>query len=210
MNTLAQIERKYGFTLPNAYRSFVKRGYITYPGDAYLWVHEAEWLPATEMLEHGGFWGNPKPGLVAFAFGGGRDLWAWQTQRISELGEPTIALCPRDCFEGEWYAPCFLGWLYRISLQYASLTWHEEAETKQNLSRWASVLRDFDQKEWADDVQAIASRDVVVVRSGRGQYVQSSLISQNDVDDRIRTSFGSGFIDTPYIWDIDGEPGTGS
>lgn len=211
MDALSQVEQKYDFTLPSAYRSFVERGYLTHPGDAYLWVHEAEWLPIADMLNHGGFWGNPKPGLVAFAFSGRRDLWAWQTQRVSELGEPTIVLCPRDCYEGEWYAPSFLGWLYRISLEYASSMWDEEAETKQNLHRWALVLRELGKEEWADLVVSIASRAVVVVnRSGsRGQHVESSLISQREVNDRIVEAFGPGFVDSPYIWDLEGEPAAG-
>lgn len=210
MDALSQVEQTYGFTLPSAYRSFVERGYLTYPGDAYLSVHEAEWLPTTDMLDRGGFWGNPKPGLVAFAFSGGRDLWAWQTQRVSELGEPMIAFCPRDCYEGEWYAPSFLGWLYRISLEYASSMWDDEADTKQSLHRWASVLREFDKHEWAAFVQSIASRAVVVSRSGsRGQHVENSLICQRDVNDRIVAAFGPGFVDSPYIWDLEGEPAAG-
>jgi hypothetical protein len=211
VDTLTEVEQKYGFTLPSAYRSFAERGYLTYPGDAYLYVHEAEWLPATEMLDRGGFWGNPKPSLVAFAFTGGRDLWAWQIQRTSALGEPTIALCPRDSCEGEWYAPSFLGWLYRISLEYASSMWDEEAETKQNLHRWASVLREFGQYEWADHVKSIESRAVVVARSGpRGQqHLLNSLVSQTEINDRILATFGPGFVGVPYIWDVDGEPAAG-
>ncbi|MEZ6142791.1 MAG: SMI1/KNR4 family protein [Zavarzinella sp.] len=209
MDALVQVEQKYGFTLPSVYRSFVERGYVTYPGDAYLWVHEAEWLPTEDMLDHGGFGdlGSPKPGLVAFAFSGRRDLWAWQTERVSKVGEPTIVLCPRDSYEGEWYAPSFLGWLYRISLEYASSMWDEEAETKQNLGRWASVLREFGKHEWADFVEGVASRAVIVSRSGsRGQLVENSLISQQDVSGRLVAAFGPGFIDSPYIWDLEGEP----
>jgi hypothetical protein len=210
MDALSQVERQYGFTLPGTYRSFVQRGYVTYPSDAYLWVHEAEWLPTVEMLDRGGFWGNPKPGLVAFAFSGRRDLWAWQTHRVSELGEPVIALCPRDCLVGDWYAPSLLGWLYRIALEYPSSMWDDEPETKQNLRRWAWVLREFGKRQWADVIESLASRAVTVNRIGpRDKDVENSLISLSEVNDRVITAFGPGFIDSPYTWDIDGEQSAG-
>jgi hypothetical protein len=210
MDELAQIEQKHGFTLPCAYRSFIVRGYMRHPGEDYLWVHEAEWLPPAEMLHQGGLPGNPKPGLVAFASTGGRDLWAWQTKNRSAGGEPMIAFCPRDSYEGWWHAPSFVGWLYRLSLEYASSLWNEESETKANLHRWASVLRDFDKAEWSDVVQSVASRPVVVTKSGsRGHGVEYALIGQREVSDRIVAAFGPGFVDAPYIWDIEGEPAAG-
>ena len=64
MDALSRIEHQFHFTLPAAYRAFVERGYTTYPGDAYLWVSEAEWLSPSEMRRQGGFWGKPKPGLL--------------------------------------------------------------------------------------------------------------------------------------------------
>lgn len=76
MSDLLELERRYGFVLPTAYRAFSERGYLAHASPSYLWVHEAEWLSGAEMLVAGGFWGNPKPGLVAFAFTGGRDVWA--------------------------------------------------------------------------------------------------------------------------------------
>lgn len=210
MDILSQFEQKYDFTLPSTYRSFVARGYTTYPGDAYLWVHEAEWLRPDKMLDRGGFWGNPKSGLVAFAFSGGRDLWAWQTKKTSDTGEPLIAFCPRDSYQGRWHAPSFLGWLYRLSLEYASSMWDEESETKANLHRWASVLREFDKPEWAEVVHSVADRAVVARKTGSlGQRVEISLIGEPEINDRVVAAFGPGFVDSPYIWDREGEPEAG-
>ncbi len=211
MDELAQVEQTYGFTLPSAYRSFVERGYMRHPGKEYLWVHEAEWLPPADMLDQGGLWGCPKPGLVAFASTAGRDRWAWQTKRKSNDGEPMIVYCPRDSYEGEWYAPSFLGWLYRLSLEYASSMWDDESETKANLHRWASVLREFGKQEWSDVVQSVTSRPVVVIKSrSRARDLENfALISQREINDRVAAAFGPGFIDTPYIWNLEGEPRAG-
>jgi hypothetical protein len=88
--------------------------------------------------------------------------------------------------------------------------WTEEAETKQNLQRWSSVLREFNKPDWADVVQSVASRPVVTTRSGsRGQYEANSLIDRSELNDHIVAAFGPGFLDTPYIWDIDGESEAG-
>ncbi|MDR6919100.1 hypothetical protein J2X66_006006 [Pseudomonas sp. 3296] len=209
MTELSKIEQQYRFTLPRTYRSFVEHGYFAHPSETFLWVHEAEWLPPSEMLQDGGFWGNPKPGLVAFAFSGRRDLWAWQTQCISNLSEPTIVFCPRDDWEGEWFAPSFLGWLYRVCLEYGSSLWYDEPKTRMDLSRWAAVLQEHGAQEWANVVRSVACRKIVAVESGAHGYVERSLINKSEVDDRITAAFGPHFIGGSYIWDWHGEPPAG-
>ena len=45
MDELAAIELQREFKLPQPYRVFAERGYLSFPGDAYLWVNEAERIP---------------------------------------------------------------------------------------------------------------------------------------------------------------------
>jgi hypothetical protein len=207
---LQQIETQYGFTLPRAYRAFAERGYLSL-GPSYLWVPEAEWLAPSEMLDTGGFWGVPKTGLVAFAKSGGRDLWGWQTQRISEAGEPAIVYCPRDSYVGSWHAPSLLGWLYRLSLEYVTPMWDDELDHRKKLRTFARVLREFDEPQWSADLEGVAARPVrTITLGGRlNERRMDALMDQHEVEDRVRRSFGRDYVEAPYVWDVAGDTEAG-
>jgi hypothetical protein len=200
MDDLTAIEKKFGFKLPADYRKFVERGYIW--GTDYLWVHEAEWIPPQDIPDYEMF-GTPKPGLVPFAFGGSGDPFCWQTQRITSANEPAVVLCPHDSFEGEWYAPSFMGWLYRTDLDYSIDPSFEEDEKRENLKKWADVLWGFGQEESADDLAEISYRPLRTCNVGRNTY--EYLLSEDEARERLRSAFGNEYVDAPYIWDIDGE-----
>lgn len=202
MESLTAIERQWKFKLPPTYCAFAERGYLNFSGDAYLWVNDAEWIPPSEILNYE--WsGTQKLGLVPFAFTGGGDVWAWQTQRILSTNEPAIAFCPRDDYQGHWHAPSFIGWLYRIGLEYASLGWDEEPETRNNLTSWSRVVREFGDATWAADLEEISRRPLQKYRVGR--YDADGLLPLNELRDRVASAFGGEFVDSPYVWDNEGD-----
>jgi len=94
--------------------------------------------------------------------------------------------------------------LYRMSLEYAWMMWDDEAESKINLRRWAAVLREFEKPLWADDVESIATREAAFREPTHAKHGSASLLSHAEVNDRIFAA-GPGFIDAPYVWDVDGE-----
>jgi hypothetical protein len=206
MEALSAIEREHGFKLPQPYRAFAERGYLTHQGDVYLWVNEAEWIPPEEVITYE-WMGRPKPGLVPFAFTGGGDVWAWQTQRIMSSGEPAIAFCPHDSYEGHWHAPTFIGWLYRTGLEYATVIWDEETETRKNLATWSHLVRVFGDSAWATDLDEISRRPLLKYRVGRRET--EGLLHPDDLRTRVAAAFGSDFVDAPYIWDQEGDAATG-
>jgi membrane-bound inhibitor of C-type lysozyme len=69
------------------------------------------------------------------------------------------------------------------------------------------VLREFEQHQWAADIESVARQMITVtqIRAG-GQNILRSLIGRSEVADRIRSAFGEGFIDAAYIWDTNGDP----
>jgi hypothetical protein len=210
MDTLKRIEDRHHFTLPPAYRSFVERGYLTYPGSAYVWVHEAEWLPPTEIAEYR--WPSftkPKPGLVPFAFAANGDLWCWKADRVTALQEPAIAYCPHDSYVGNWHAPCFIGWLYRLSLEYASSMWDDETKAKRNIASWASLIRDFGNKEWSGDLDELLVRSPVQYEWGPRRVKLTGLLTYQELEARIRLAFGKEYLNAPFAWDFEGEPTKG-
>ena len=208
MDTLSAIERERGFKLPQPYQAFAVRGYLTHPDEAYLWVNEAEWIPPGEILTYDWMF-TPKAGLVPFAFTGGGDVWAWQTERVTSSGEPAIAFCPHDCYEGHWHAPTFIGWLYRTGLEYATVIWHEEAETRKYLATWSPLVREFGDPAWAADLAEISRRPLLKYRVGRSRRDTEGLLHPDDVRARVAAAFGSDFVDAPYVWEHEGDAAAG-
>jgi len=208
MDILGQIENHHRFALPAAYRAFAERGLLTYPGPAYLWVNEAEWIPLPQMVSYDWSYANPKPGLVPFAFTGGASLCCWQTRRVTEFGEPAIVFCPRDCYEGDWYAPSFAGWLYRVALDYA-LSIDDENEGKTHIANWANAFREFGKQSWYDDLLQVIQRQPFRHPIGRRAQVVTGLLTHQELQERIRVQLGLDYLDARYIWDVDGESDAG-
>ena len=46
-----QVEQKYGLVLPDAYKSMYVAGWMDVKGDNWLWLWDAEWMPAKKDVE---------------------------------------------------------------------------------------------------------------------------------------------------------------
>jgi len=210
MDVLTRIETCQHVRLPRAYRAFAERGYLTHPGDSYLWVHEAEWIPLAEVAEYEWpSYAQPKQGLVPFAFAGNGDLWCWNSSRMTGLKEPAIVYCPHDCYEGHWHAPSFIGWLYRLSLEYASSMWHDEAETKQNVRDWNALVREFGPAKWADDLDEVLARSPFEYEFGPRRMKERGLLTDKELAARVSRAFGADYVGAPFVWNSHGDPSGG-
>jgi hypothetical protein len=208
MDALSRLERDCCFALPVPYRAFVERGYTTHPGPEYLWVNDAEWIPTAQIATYEGV-GTPKAGLVPFAFTAGRDLWCWQTRRITPAGEPAITFCPHDCHEGEWFAPSFMGWLYRVGLEYASLIDEDESVTRRHITAWAQLVGEFGHTDWAAELTEISKYPVLRYREGRDPHEYAGLLRPEELRKRVAMAFGDEFVDAKYVWDRETDPAAG-
>ncbi len=156
MDQYEQVEQKYGLVLPEAYRSMCAAGWFDVKSDNYFWLYDAEWVPLTEILNY-----QPeeyhKPGFVPFASEGDGSHWCWWPSAHPE----TVVLCPRDCGEGEFYAPSFTGFLYRRLLDYASyVPLEEEQEARQYLRDWSARLSTYLPILWKDTLKTLASGEL--------------------------------------------------
>jgi hypothetical protein len=158
-----QVESRFGFKLPAAYRAFFEAGWMDPASPDYLWVPEAEWLTPKQMLEY-----EPaeyhKPGFVPFAFTGAGDHWCWWPAEHPDL----VVLCPHDCSEGEFDAPSFIASIYRRMLGYAhgGFFEDEEEEARDNLRRWASRLSAHFPGLWIETLLGLAAAPIVKWASG--------------------------------------------
>src|SRR5437763_1122028 len=117
-----QVERRYGFALPPEYRQMHETGFFEFDdlrnrvGPKYLWLNDMEWLEPPQIRDHE-FPGYCKRGFVPFAVTAGGDHWCWYPEH-SVSGVTPVVLCPHDSNTAEFYAPHFLGALYRQVLDY--------------------------------------------------------------------------------------------
>lgn len=166
MDELDQIEQKYSFTLPQTYRSMFAVGWLDVksPDPLYFWLLGAEWLSPAEILEY-----EPedyqKPGFVPFAAEADGSHWCWWPEAHPE----TVVLCPRDCYDGEFYAPSFLGFVYCRLLDYAGcVSRQEEQEARQHLYESTVRLANYFPDAWKETLNTLASAELVQLSySGR-------------------------------------------
>ena len=184
--------------LPRDYNTLVAAGRTTWPGDAYLDALDAEWIPRGQLGNPTWFFSEPIPGLLPFAFSAGRDLWCWRLDVPTADREFEILLAPRDCTEGELWAPSISTWAFRKAIDEATTSWDTESQTRKHLKDWGCVLRSLGHEELAatlDSINARLSREKVLAsRSWR------FLIEPEEYEDIVIRVLGSKFWKTSMTW----------
>ena len=147
MNVYDKIHQRFGFSLPDEYRSMERAGFFDAKKEAtYLWVPEAEWLSPREILKFE-FEEYHKPGFIPFAFTGASDHWCWWPAEH----ESAVVLCPHDSIEASFDAPSFVGSLYRRILDYClSFELDEEKEVRERLVGWGKTLMPYFPSRWTE------------------------------------------------------------
>ena len=74
MDQYEQVEQKFGFVLPEAYRSMSEARWFDGESDSYFWLYDAEWRSSAQILDHAPAEYH-KPGFVPFARTAGGDSW---------------------------------------------------------------------------------------------------------------------------------------
>ena len=176
MEDLERIEQKYGLRLPEAYCSMQALGWLDVKlsdNHNYFWLSEAEWMPLDAIAEYK-FQEYQKPGFVPFASTGGGDHWCWWPTEHPEV----VVFCAHDSYDGEFYAPSFIGFVYRCLLDYArSISSKEEHEVRQYLRTSATRLSTYLSGSWKDALNDLASAQLVQQFPPNGREVGLGLVT---------------------------------
>jgi hypothetical protein len=136
-----QIEKRYAFTLPQAFREFWKRGFCTITGRSlgphYLLLMDMEWMPLEEIADFE-FQSYHRPGFVPFATSGSGDLWCWQPAFTDERGTRVLS-CPHDCYDADVYAPDFVSAVFRHLVDQAAAMHRDSDSVEQSRQRLVSA-----------------------------------------------------------------------
>ena len=153
-----QVEQKYGLVRPDAYKSMYAAGWMDVKGDNYFWLHEAEWMSLEEILNH-----EPaeyhRPEFVPFAFTGGGDYWCWWPS----VHPGTVVFCPHDCYDGQFFASSFIGFVYRSLLDFSASGFDpeddpEEAEENREILKTSVVrLSGYFPNTWQETLEAFTT-----------------------------------------------------
>jgi hypothetical protein len=95
-----------------------------------------------------------------------------------------VVLCPHDCRAGQFYAPNFLGFLYRQILDYATVGWIDEDKEEaacEWLRRWHDSFLEFFPRAWSETVMTIANKPLITNGPCAGFIMESE---NNDIIER--------------------------
>ncbi len=208
MSALAQVERHFDVALPRGYREWCSRNYTDCRVDdgAYLWVHEAEWIPPDEILERDLWRDEVIPGLIPFAFSGADDNWCWNSRVATAADEYEILFCWHDEELADVFAPTFSGWFYRNCLDYASGAFDADtqgiAEGRTNLRLWSAKLAEIQPGSWADHLADLAEAEPFVYRHPdlRASVRMFGFITAMEVDRIVLEQFGEHYVGNKVEW----------
>jgi hypothetical protein len=188
--------------LPRDYELLVATGRTTWPGDAYLDALDAEWIPQAKLGDREWFYCDPIPNLLPFAFSGGHDLWCWRLDVPTGDREFEIIFAPRDCVEGDRWAPTFSTWAFRRALEEATTFWDPEPEARTHLAAWTSVLRELGHAELAETIAGINARSLHEGSRGKGSTFRSwqFLIEPDEYERLVSRFVGAEYWKAPIRW----------
>lgn len=205
------IERRYGFAIPEEYRQMNARGWFdcadgTMPyfdpaSRSYLWMNDMEWI-SLEGIRDFEFPSYCKSGFVPFAFTAGGDHWCWYPEHMSNGATPVV-LCPHDSKIGEFYAPHFLGSLYRQALAFAAgdLDLTEEPEARQHLKRWFDDLGPLFPMGWRQTLASLLNAPPRSWEYGKvKKFKQTSLMSPDEYQAIVQRDLAFDKLDVEFQW----------
>jgi hypothetical protein len=164
MDHYGAIEQRYGFVVPEVYRTLEAQGHLGLPWRNYLAFYDCEWLKLEKIVQYkfndweiavdGGF--------VPFAITGRHEPYCWRLDWASG-GEPPIVLC-KACESGICLAPDLRGFLYRMAIEafagrndFLGDARVDELRRAVDIiasllpARWARQLRELQHGNWQKD-----------------------------------------------------------
>ena len=202
-----QIEDRYQFLLPEAFREFWRRGFCTIlgpgrPGPNCLMLPDLEWMPLAEIAAFK-FKPYHLPGFVPFAISGGGDYWCWQPEP-AQPSRTRVLFCNHDSYDADIYAPDFISAIYRLIIEQAGGI-ERDAETveacRQRLSANASALAPFISPAWQQTLSDLIHRAIQTERALKPQPTDFYfLLSPHERNELLRRELGWNVLDSKVRW----------
>ena len=203
MNVYNQIEARYGFCIPEAYRRLEANGWLSWSekNPDYLWLDDGEWLTPDQILNYK-FQEYHKDGFIPFAFTGGGDLWCWHPGWNAN-GITPVVFCPRDSYDGNRYAPNFLGWVFRTIVEFASSAkcFSEEVEAKKHFARWRKDVAPLLPEAWAAVVRDLGQKPMRTWPEESG-FGGSGFISMAEANEIVQKHLAFPHLEEEIRWMI--------
>ena len=199
-----QVEQKYGLVLPDAYKSMYVAGWMDVKGDNWFWLWDAEWMPAKKMLSY-----KPKKhqksGFVPFATTAGRDYWSWWPSEHPEA----IVCCPHDSENGVFFAPSFVGFVYRELLEFATQVGLNSTDNgfdpecdplqAQALQDSAARLTPYLPDAWRRTLEEIAVAIPTRI-TNNGKDIGSALLTEEQYQAIVQRDLAFPLLDEKFQW----------
>lgn len=175
------IRKRYGFDFPASYRAMQEQGHFsTDPWENYLELQDCEWLPPEQIAtyEFLDFQITSDGGFVPFAVSARRDEYCWRLDWASG-SEPPVVLCERG-ESGFGYAPHFLGFLYRKTLEeFAGFGGVERERDLKRLRQAVNIVAPFLPAAWSAQLRELAERQWS--EWTKGKYGELLVLARNEL-----------------------------
>jgi hypothetical protein len=170
--------------------SFTKRDDISETG--YVWFNEIIWKSKSKILSYNrDDFANDR--LIPFARNGGGDLWVW----INSLdqAEMEILFCPKNEMSGFYYAPNFIGAIFRQIFEFSSTanfyvdagaSWQMPLDiARKHLLNWIEKFSLYMPDHWKIELNKLLNADLFLhSESNESYYV---IIDPREADNIVRT-----------------------
>ncbi|HWF19822.1 MAG TPA: SMI1/KNR4 family protein [Verrucomicrobiae bacterium] len=200
MSLYNQIETRYGFKIPEEYRRLEEKGWLNWNDKStdYLWIDDGEWLTPEQILDYK-FKSYHKPGFVPFARTGSGDAWCWYPE-WSVNGIAPVVFCPHDCYDGNCYAPSFLGWIFRTIVEFASSgRCADEASAREYFAQWQKMVVPMMPPAWAAIISGFEKKQFRTWPEEQG-FGGSGFISMKEADEIVKQHLEFPHLNEELQW----------
>ena len=182
----ASIQKRYGFSLPDLYQTFLAKGHFTAkPWKNYLNFDDCEWLSLENIATYKflDFQITSDGGFVPFAVSSRRDEYCWRLDWATGANSP-IVFCEYG-ESGFGYAPDFCGFLYRKALE--EFAGHNDIAGDEDklaeLQRAVKIISPHLPASWSDQLRELAACRLEDWQTG--EYGELYVLSKSELANRI-------------------------
>jgi hypothetical protein len=193
----SNVHKRFAFTVPHEYRLMRDRSWFNPSNPRYLSLDDVEWMSPHDIC--GGdsiFFNFAIPG---FAFTGGADHWAWIPQDTTNGSTPVVE-CPRDSAIARFYAPNFLGTIYRRILDSRTVPIDPaDRKFRTHLERWSHDLAPLLPRAWQTTLADLRLAPLQQFESPPTRPYWA-LMSRNECDAIVHRHLAFTNLDEDFQW----------
>ena len=203
--------------LPRIYTNYESKGFFDVKTcrsrddfeNKYIWFYDMEWMNKESILNYNYEEGEDRR-VIPFARTGGGDLWGWYKDEKSSDNLPVV-FCPKEDDEGIFYAPSFLGAIFRHILEFSSQNnfccdcngkeWEMSLDlAHQHINRWLFAFSKDMSISCEKEIQNLLSKELRFYNDPESSDSYYVLLAPNEALSIIKECLNYNFLNKSFVW----------